>query len=102
MSVVHVENTLGAAFLGHSAEAALFGLTSLQCGLYYWRTREDGWRLKSLVRATVISVARTLIRPQIGVLWLLDTVHLALTTHAMWFYLIKNYNNPDSLAMPVW
>ncbi|EIN10069.1 hypothetical protein PUNSTDRAFT_133835 [Punctularia strigosozonata HHB-11173 SS5] len=81
-----LDNTLGAAFLGHSAETALFGVTTVQCILYYKRNGKDSPKLKSLI----------------GMLWFMDSLHLALTTHAMYFYLINNYDNPSALKFPVW
>lgn len=32
----------------------------------------------------------------------LDTVTIVLDTHAVYFYLIANYNNPSALAIQVW
>jgi hypothetical protein len=101
-----VDNTLGAAFLGHSVETALFGVTTVQCILYYRRHADDALKLKSLVSKLPGSVyAHALISlrlAQIGLLWFMDALHLALTTHAVYFYCISNYNNPSALQSPVW
>lgn len=32
----------------------------------------------------------------------LDTVTIVLDTHAVYFYLIANYNNPSALSIQVW
>ncbi|KAG7441277.1 uncharacterized protein BT62DRAFT_1046361 [Guyanagaster necrorhizus] len=53
---------------------SLFGITTLQTYLYFHNYPRD----------------TTLHRLSVGVLYLLDTLHLALTIHAMYFYIVTN------------
>ncbi|KAL0577605.1 hypothetical protein V5O48_004366 [Marasmius crinis-equi] len=79
-------NTLGAALIGVVGSGILFGITCLQGYLYYHRYPTDGLLHK-------VSVA---------VLWLLDCLHLALTIHAVYHYLVLNYGQPEALSHIVW
>ncbi|SJL15358.1 uncharacterized protein ARMOST_18851 [Armillaria ostoyae] len=70
-------NTLGALFVGATIAAILFGITNLQTLIYYKRYPND-W---------------SLYRYSVALLWVLDTAHLALSTHALYYYLIDMYGN---------
>ncbi|KAJ3517322.1 hypothetical protein NLJ89_g589 [Agrocybe chaxingu] len=80
--------TLGAVFLGILAAAILYGITSAQTFIYFnsARSREDTCILRSLV----------------SFLWIIDTVHMALTVHGIYFYLVTNYGNFDTVSSPPW
>ncbi|KAF9039697.1 hypothetical protein BDZ89DRAFT_373631 [Hymenopellis radicata] len=67
-----VDNTVGAVFLGMLGACALFGVTSVQAYMYFHNYPKDSHWNK-------ISVA---------VLWILDTLHLTLTIHAMYTYIV--------------
>ncbi|PBK63008.1 hypothetical protein ARMSODRAFT_1024306 [Armillaria solidipes] len=70
-------NTFGALFVGATIAAILFGITNLQTLIYYKRYPND-W---------------SLYRYSVALLWILDTVHLVLSTHALYYYLIDMYGN---------
>ncbi|KAK0437089.1 uncharacterized protein EV420DRAFT_1652217 [Desarmillaria tabescens] len=70
-------NTFGALFVGATIAAILFGITNLQTLIYYKRYPND-W---------------SLYRYSVTLLWVLDAVHLTLSTHALYFYLIDMYGN---------
>ncbi|KAK0243652.1 hypothetical protein EDD85DRAFT_784203 [Armillaria nabsnona] len=70
-------NTFGALFVGATIAAILFGITNLQTLIYYKRYPND-W---------------SFYRYSVALLWVLDTVHLALSTHALYYYLIDMYGN---------
>ncbi|KAF9264543.1 hypothetical protein L218DRAFT_925860 [Marasmius fiardii PR-910] len=79
-------NTLGAAFLGCVGSGILFGITCLQGYLYYHRYPKDSLLHKIAVAA----------------LWVLDAIHLALTIHAVYFYLVQNFGHPEAFTNIVW
>ncbi|KAF8963151.1 hypothetical protein BDZ97DRAFT_1051936 [Flammula alnicola] len=81
-----LDNTLGAAFLGNIIAGVLYGITCLQTYVYYKKSQGDHISFRVLIYA----------------LWVLDTFHLALVTHALYFYLIKSYSNPLALLSPNW
>jgi len=79
-------DTLGAAFLGMVVSTLLFGVSNLQVYIYYMQYPRD-WIVYT------VSVA---------VLWMLDAFNLALTIHAMYYYLVIHFHNPDALFHIVW
>ncbi|KZP33107.1 hypothetical protein FIBSPDRAFT_811216 [Athelia psychrophila] len=86
MPPVTLANTIGAAYIGIVFSAILYGLTCLQAYNYYGRFSRD-W---------------TVHRVSVGGLVALDTVHLALSIHLGYYYLIENFSNPAALLTIVW
>ncbi|PBK85891.1 hypothetical protein ARMGADRAFT_1087172 [Armillaria gallica] len=78
--------TLGAIYLGSMAAAILFGITNLQTSIYYKEYPGD-W---CVYRYSVAS------------LWILDALHVALSTHALYHYLITLYGNFLAIYDIVW
>lgn len=64
----------------------LYGITSLQTFIYYTFYIDDGVHLKTLVAS----------------IWLLDTLHIVLVCHTLYYYLVVNYNNPAVLGSGIW
>ncbi|KAH9920027.1 uncharacterized protein BXZ73DRAFT_104842 [Epithele typhae] len=85
-ATLDVGPTLGAALLGNTFAAALYGMSTLQMYMYFGEGNMDGFGLKGLMVA----------------LWLLDTAHIAFTTHAVYDYAVTNYGNPAALASLTW
>ncbi|TBU26709.1 hypothetical protein BD311DRAFT_698129, partial [Dichomitus squalens] len=83
---IALDDTLGAAFIGHFVSTLLYGITSLQAYVYYRDNHNDSKSLK-------LSVAG---------LWILDTVHVALITGAMYWYCITNFTNLQAIQKPIW
>ncbi|KAF9532680.1 hypothetical protein CPB83DRAFT_634176 [Crepidotus variabilis] len=83
---LNLDSKLGAAFLGNVAAGILYGITCLQSFVYFKKSHSDPTFLKSLV----------------AFLWFLDSLHMALVTHSLYIYLIKNYMNPRSMLSPNW
>ncbi|KAF8889447.1 hypothetical protein CPB84DRAFT_1449062 [Gymnopilus junonius] len=81
-----LDGTLGAAYLGVLFGAILYGITSVQTFLYFHDSRDDGRLLKLVVLF----------------LWLLDTIHLALICHGLYFYMVTNFGDFAVLASPTW
>ncbi|KAG7441238.1 uncharacterized protein BT62DRAFT_546460 [Guyanagaster necrorhizus] len=77
MTNVSLDNTLGAFVIGASFANILFGITCLQSSFYYRNYPNDGWIFKASV----------------GIIWVLDTIDVAVTTHVWYFYSIKNFGN---------
>lgn len=78
--------TLGAAFIGNIFAAILFGLTTMQTITYFRSPPRDA----VFFRVVVIC------------LWLLDTFHLILVTHGIYYYVIDNFANPIAILRPTW
>ncbi|KAF9475443.1 hypothetical protein BDN70DRAFT_996414 [Pholiota conissans] len=88
MASLHLDldNTLGAAFIGNIVAGVLYGVTCLQTFNYYKKGQGDCLAFRLVIYG----------------LWILDTLQIALVTHTLYFYLIKNYNNPLVLLFPTW
>ncbi|KAK0194840.1 hypothetical protein F5146DRAFT_1132249 [Armillaria mellea] len=82
MGNISLDNMLGAFSLGATLENILFGITCLQSALYYKNYPNDTWFYKASV----------------GIIWLLDTFDVAVTTHTVYFYAIKNSGNIQVLT----
>lgn len=71
------QDILGALYVGAIIAAVLFGITNLQVVIYYKDYPNDWW----LYRYSVV------------LLWVLDLLHVALSSHALYFYLINIYGD---------
>ncbi|KAI5996873.1 hypothetical protein F5J12DRAFT_929098 [Pisolithus orientalis] len=77
----------GSALIGGLVSAALYGVTNLQTYLYLMHySADDASIMKCLVTVT----------------WILDTVHVMLMCHILYYYLVTNYGIPTSLDYIVW
>ncbi|CAA7266643.1 unnamed protein product [Cyclocybe aegerita] len=83
-----LDETLGASFLGMLAAAILYGVTSVQTFLYF---NDVGNRRDSCV-----------LKATVAFLWILDTIHMAFTTHGLYFYLVTNFGKFEVLLYPTW
>lgn len=81
-----LDETLGAIFIGIVIAATLYGVSCTQILYYYSRYPDDTWRLKLLVLTV----------------WVSESLHQSLITHAVYTYLITNYNNPMVLNDVLW
>ncbi|KAJ7348455.1 hypothetical protein DFH08DRAFT_866007 [Mycena albidolilacea] len=81
-----LDNTMGALYLGVVGSAILYGISLLQTVLYFTRYRRDPVYLKALVFVTLI----------------LETLHMILIMHAVYYYLITNYYKTSELQVVVW
>ncbi|OSC97475.1 hypothetical protein PYCCODRAFT_1471780 [Trametes coccinea BRFM310] len=79
-------DTYGVMLISTVIAAVLYGVTVVLSLYYYDRFPKDPWMLK-------LGVA---------VVWALDTTSLVLDVHAIYYYLIANYNNPPALLVQVW
>jgi len=79
-------STVGALLLGTLVTAVGFGITTMQTYMYMSRFPRD----PKIMRWTVWT------------LLFLDTTHVTLSWHMVYYYLILNYNNPIALQSSVW
>ncbi|PBK81074.1 hypothetical protein ARMGADRAFT_815273 [Armillaria gallica] len=85
--VPSIGETFGALYVGAIIASVLFGITNLQSVIYYKRYPNDWW----------------LYRCSVALLWVLDTLHVVLSTHALYFYLIDMFGNlSGALVQSVW
>ncbi|KAK0457533.1 uncharacterized protein EV420DRAFT_1643863 [Desarmillaria tabescens] len=79
--------TLGALYLGATIAAVLFGITNLQVVIYYKKYPNDWW----------------VCRYSVALLWIFDALHVAFTTHALYFFLIDMFGDLEgALVHSVW
>ncbi|RDB28743.1 hypothetical protein Hypma_014825 [Hypsizygus marmoreus] len=83
---INLDSKIGAAFLGNLIAGIFYGITCVQTYIYFKRNDKDSTSFRLLI----------------FFLWLLDTLHLALVTHGIYYYLISNYGNLPALASPTW
>ncbi|KAI6139612.1 hypothetical protein EDD17DRAFT_341614 [Pisolithus thermaeus] len=86
MASVDLTNTWGAAFIGGMVTAVLYGITTLQTYLYFMNYPNDDVPTKLFVAA----------------IWVLDTAHITLMCHALYYYLVSSYGVTTSLAYGIW
>ncbi|EIM81689.1 uncharacterized protein STEHIDRAFT_125199 [Stereum hirsutum FP-91666 SS1] len=82
-----LELTFGSTLIGLLVSGALYGITLGQTVTYYRRFRKKD---------------RPFIRWLVFVLWVADTLHLALCTHTIYWYLVSNYLRPSALLETEW
>ncbi|KAG1840183.1 hypothetical protein DFJ58DRAFT_811023 [Suillus subalutaceus] len=83
-------NTFGALFIGVILAAVLFGLTNVQAFIYLQAHTSAGITFFKLVRFSPKTFR------------IFDALHLALTIHCVYYYLVTNYANFGVLAEIVW
>ncbi|KAJ3802719.1 hypothetical protein GGU11DRAFT_764762, partial [Lentinula aff. detonsa] len=83
---ITVDNTMGAAFIGVICAASLYGVSCVQTWFYFNRYPGDLWYIKCLV----------------AIVWLFDSIHQALISHTVYFYVVTNFNNVSEQANLVW
>ncbi|KAL4073584.1 hypothetical protein J3A83DRAFT_4370859 [Scleroderma citrinum] len=86
MATINLSDTFGAAFIGGMVTAVLYGITTLQTYLYFMNYPNDSVATKLFVMA----------------IWILDTLHVSLMCHALYYYLISNYGFAPALADGTW
>lgn len=83
---VNIHDTFGAGFIGGMVAAILYGITTLQTYLYYVYYPRDTNGLKVLVAS----------------IWVIDTLHVSLMCHALYYYLVTSFGDADHLGTGVW
>ncbi|KAJ6566476.1 hypothetical protein B0H19DRAFT_1137918 [Mycena capillaripes] len=81
-----LDNTMGSMLLGVILSAVLYGISLLQSLFYFTRYGRDPAYIKALVASTIC----------------LDTLHLVLVIHTVYYYLISNYYKHDALQSMIW
>ncbi|RDX57090.1 hypothetical protein OH76DRAFT_1476554 [Lentinus brumalis] len=84
--MAEIDSTYGAALLGLVVSACLYGITLLQAFSYFRNYSSDRLFIKSLVVILIV----------------LDTMHLALCTRTVYWYLVTNFGNVNNLDMTTW
>ncbi|KAF5357114.1 hypothetical protein D9756_006796 [Leucocoprinus leucothites] len=76
----------GAILLGGIAASILYGITCLQVYIFFYNNRRDSWLFKLFIYA----------------LWILDTLHMAMVIHGLYYYLIENFGRATAMLKPTW
>ncbi|KAH9840897.1 uncharacterized protein C8Q71DRAFT_854751 [Rhodofomes roseus] len=79
-------DTIGALLVATLITAVGYGVTSMQTYQWYRAFPQD----PPIIRWVVMSVC------------VLDTLHIILIMHMIYYYLVTNYDNPSALAESVW
>ncbi|KAJ7688394.1 hypothetical protein B0H17DRAFT_656365 [Mycena rosella] len=78
-----IDNTMGSALLGVIGAAGLYGVSCVQTWCYFNRYGStDVWYIKALI----------------GLVFVFDSIHQALISHTVYWYVITNYNHPEVLV----
>ncbi|KAH7882570.1 hypothetical protein F5I97DRAFT_1931115 [Phlebopus sp. FC_14] len=101
VAILDLHNTFGASFIGGMVTMVLYGLTTLQTYLYYMYYPNDDLDTKALVRTAVCTCrSDDLLNdlPKVAVIWILDTLHISLMCHSLYYYLVSNFGDPTALV----
>jgi len=85
-TIVDIADTFGALFIGGFVALITYGITLMQTYFYYLSFPKDDITTKLLV----------------GVIWLLDTIHVVFMSYALYFYLITGFGNTLVLVDGTW
>ncbi|KAK0502734.1 hypothetical protein EDD18DRAFT_604573 [Armillaria luteobubalina] len=86
VEVPSLGTTLGALYIGATIATILFGITNTQVVKYYKKYPDDWW----------------IFRYSVGTLWIFDALHVALSTHMLYHYLIGSFGDYDRLYKVIW
>ncbi|KAL7282081.1 hypothetical protein ACG7TL_003550 [Trametes sanguinea] len=78
-----LDATMGPLLIGVILAAVMYGVSCSQMYYYYTRYQRDPWHIKLLVTAV----------------WTTDSIHQALISHSVYWYLITEYGNPVALTL---
>ncbi|KAI9001154.1 hypothetical protein BD414DRAFT_473793 [Trametes punicea] len=78
-----LDATVGPLLIGVILAAVMYGVSCSQMFYYYTRYPRDPWYIKLLVTAV----------------WTTDSIHQALISHSVYWYLITEYGNPVALTL---
>ncbi|KAI0334812.1 hypothetical protein GY45DRAFT_1367269 [Cubamyces sp. BRFM 1775] len=78
-----LDATMGPLLIGVILAAVMYGVSCSQMYYYYTRYPRDPWHIKLLVTAV----------------WTTDSIHQALISHSVYWYLITEYGNPTALTL---
>ncbi|KAF5371827.1 hypothetical protein D9615_009571 [Tricholomella constricta] len=86
MPQLDIGRTFGAMFIGALLTMSVYGITTLQTYFYYTYYPKDAYGTKALV----------------AIIWMLDTLHVILMCHSMYYYLISGFGNALMLVEGNW
>ncbi|KAJ8501418.1 hypothetical protein ONZ51_g571 [Trametes cubensis] len=80
-----LDATMGPLLIGVILAAVMYGVSCSQMYYYYTRYPRDPWHIKLLLKVTAV--------------WTTDSIHQALISHSVYWYLITEYGNPTALGL---
>ncbi|KAH8995517.1 hypothetical protein EDB86DRAFT_1095667 [Lactarius hatsudake] len=86
-AVADIRNTYGCTFIGLIISVMLFGITTLQTWIYYWKYGNRDQKALKLF---------------IAVVFLLDALHTSLCVYSIYWYLVLNFGNVEILDVSLW
>ncbi|PBK85908.1 hypothetical protein ARMGADRAFT_1035907 [Armillaria gallica] len=84
--------TLGPLYIGSTIAVILFQITNLQVVIYYKKYPDDWWICSDSLNSC----------NQFGILWALDSLHVAFSTHAIYHYLVDLFGDYHGTYCIVW
>ncbi|KAJ7278865.1 hypothetical protein C8J57DRAFT_1465141 [Mycena rebaudengoi] len=85
-AVQQIKEVFATSFIGFAVATAVYGISVLQCYLYYRNYRKDAVLLKVTV----------------GCLWLFDTLSTIMVTHSLYTYFVTNFGDLAADALIPW
>ncbi|KAH9010559.1 hypothetical protein EDB84DRAFT_1570382 [Lactarius hengduanensis] len=85
--IADIRNSFGAAFVGLIVSTMLLGWTMAQTWFYFWNYRNRDSKLLKFFVAFVT---------------FMDALHTIMCTYAIYWYLILNFGNVESLMDSMW
>ncbi|KAF5359597.1 hypothetical protein D9756_003383 [Leucocoprinus leucothites] len=82
MEGISIADTFGVMLIGAFIAMGIYGITTLQTYFYYMYYPKDEISIKWLV----------------GVIWILDTLHIILMCHAVHYYLVRGFSQTELLS----
>ncbi|KAH8984833.1 hypothetical protein EDB92DRAFT_2116952, partial [Lactarius akahatsu] len=86
-AVADIRNSLGVAFIGLLISTSLFGLTILQTWVYFWNYRK---RDPKALKFFIVFITVT------------DTINIILGAYTIYWYLVLNFGDVESLDHILW
>ncbi|KAF8689336.1 hypothetical protein AX14_003356 [Amanita brunnescens Koide BX004] len=84
--MTYLDSRLGVTFVGNVIAGCLYGVASIQAYIYFKGQPND----------------TVLFRLLLFLVWLADSIQLAFGSHALYYYMVTNYDNPLALLYPNW
>ncbi|KAG7443420.1 uncharacterized protein BT62DRAFT_330189 [Guyanagaster necrorhizus] len=98
-----VGGTLGAIYIGATIAAVFYGITLLQTAVYYKLNPNDPWIFRYTVALLWYVTGSHQTAPSNATICrVLDTLHVAFSTHALYYYLIDSFGNYVFLLRIIW
>ncbi|KAK0221322.1 hypothetical protein IW262DRAFT_1459516 [Armillaria fumosa] len=99
-SIPSIGDTFGILYIGATIATILFGITNLQMVIYYKKYPNDILLYQYTVKnSSGIDIELLRLIKKVALLWVLDALHITLTIHTLYFYLIDMFGDLSSAML---